>query len=128
MQTEVLENLGLMSIDGTDGKYGVHYSGSVFSTVTSSFLKPCMTNYKRVILRVDGKAYSRYIHRLVAEAYIPNPENKPQVNHIDGDRENNHVDNLEWVTPKENHKHGREAGLIKVNQGNGSNYFVKVGE
>ena len=45
------------------------------------------------------------LHRLLAEKYIPNPENKPCVNHIDGNRSNNNIDNLEWVTYSENHKH-----------------------
>lgn len=47
----------------------------------------------------------KYVHRIVAEAFIPNPEGKRTVNHIDGDKWNNHVDNLEWATYEENQKH-----------------------
>lgn len=68
-------------------------------------------HYLSVILCYQSKTRCTRIHRLVAEAFIPNPENKPQVNHIDGNKQNNRVDNLEWATAIENMAHARETGL-----------------
>lgn len=61
--------------------------------------------YPIVRVRLNGKETMHFVHRLVAKAFIPNPENKPQVNHIDENKENPHIDNLEWTTPKENTRH-----------------------
>lgn len=58
--------------------------------------------YFAFVPRLDGVKNKIYIHRVVAEAFIPNPENKPYVNHIDNNPENNHADNLEWCTHQEN--------------------------
>lgn len=66
----------------------------------------------------NGKPKRHYVHRLVAEAFIPNPKNKRTVNHIDGDKSNNNVDNLEWATYGENNKHAIKLGLIE-NPGGG---------
>jgi len=60
----------------------------------------------------DGTTKRCRVHRLVAQAFIPNPENKPYVNHKDGNRANNCVANLEWVTASENAIHARQTGLI----------------
>lgn len=70
--------------------------------------------YKSVTATVDGEQKHYYVHRLMAEAFIPNPEDKPQVNHKDGDPRNNSPDNLEWVTAKENNVHAHETGLIRT--------------
>lgn len=59
-------------------------------------------SYFKIVLKCKDYTKSTRIHRLVAEAFIPNPNNLPQVNHIDMNKQNNKVDNLEWVTPKEN--------------------------
>lgn len=68
--------------------------------------------YYKIQLYKDGKSKMFYIHRLVALLFINNPDNKTQVNHIDGNKANNAVDNLEWVTPKENISHAIDNGLF----------------
>lgn len=67
--------------------------------------------YLQVNLWLKNKTKKKRIHRLVAEAFIPNPNNLPEVNHIDGNRYNNHVSNLEWVTSSENKLHAFKTGL-----------------
>lgn len=67
--------------------------------------------YLTVGLTKDGKSKKVKIHRVVAIAFIVNPENKPEVNHLDGNKQNNRLDNLEWVTGEENVKHAIEMGL-----------------
>jgi predicted XRE-type DNA-binding protein len=68
-------------------------------------------SYYRVTLSKNGKIKRFSVHRLVASTFISNPENKPQVNHKDGDKLNNKLDNLEWVTVSENNRHAIDTGL-----------------
>lgn len=70
------------------------------------------TNTWRIRFCVNGVKCSKSVHRLVAAAFIPNPLNKPEVNHKDGNRLNNRLSNLEWVTQEENIRHAVETGLI----------------
>jgi len=70
--------------------------------------------YHYVHLRKDTKSKNKKVHIMVAEAFIPNLENKPHINHIDGDKMNNSVNNLEWCTPLENNRHALKTGLRRI--------------
>jgi hypothetical protein len=91
-------------IAGYEGHYMVSNTGKVYSYKRKKVLSPSTQGYHQVCLCKNGKVRSFHIHRLVAEAFIPNPENKPEVNHIDHNTDNNYADNLEWVTKFENYK------------------------
>ena len=94
--------------------YGITEAGNVFviSTGKKIAIGITATGYKYVQLNKDRHHYNRLLHRLIAIAFIPNPEAKPYVNHIDGNKLNNSIDNLEWCTAQENTEHA--AKILKV--------------
>lgn len=130
-------------IEGYEGFYSLSDSGIIYSEarqvtrisrngnpglriVGGLIKKPFISKkgYKIVTLERDGIGKSFLVHRLVAELFIPNPENKPCVNHKDGNKLNNDVDNLEWCTYSENADHAYKTGLSKVRIGSEASYVI----
>lgn len=121
----------MKDILGFEGRYSINETGDVFAHPKKvavgrnggvrdygwhklSATKPMKgLDYTRVYLAKDGKKFPRLTHRLVAETYIPNPDNLPVVNHLDGNPGNNHVSNLEWCTVRANSIHAYAFGLHK---------------
>lgn len=94
----------IIDIYGKKREYKPHY---INQSVNSS-------NYKKVVLRQNGKSINLYVHRLMAQHFIPNPQNLPCVNHKDGNKWNNNISNLEWCTVSENSKHAFDNNLRTI--------------
>jgi len=107
-------------IDGYVGYYQISNYGKIKNIKTNKIIKGSIvksgrTSYNQVELYKDTVHKTKQVHRLVTIAFIPNPHNKPQVNHLDSNGLNNHHSNLEWSTQKENMKHGYEDGNVSEN-------------
>lgn len=102
-------------IKGHHDRYEASIYGEIFGEKKDTPLSPGISKdgYLRVVLCENGKPHTKKVHRLVAETFIPNPCNKPEVNHIDGNKQNNRVTNLEWCTHQENVRHAFATGLEK---------------
>jgi len=116
----LLENEKIADIPGYEGLYKVTTFGRVWSCgrpntryKNGRFKKTTLSKngYIFVGLNKNKKLKTCKVTRLVAITFIPNPDNKPQVNHIDGDKQNNNVSNLEWNTASENIQHSWDTGL-----------------
>ena len=94
--------------------YLVTVEGRVFSLKTMRFMKTAKRPDGYVYVNIGRKTHR--VHRLVALTYIPNPDNKEQVNHIDGNKTNNMLCNLEWATSSENMKHACDTGLRPISE------------
>lgn len=112
-------------IAGFEGLYQISINGDVKSLARmrsdgrpckERILKVCIqpNGYANVCLHKDGAQYHKLIHRLVAEAFLPNPEGLPQVNHRDECKQNNHKDNLEWCSAKYNLSYGTRGKRLRV--------------
>ena len=93
--------------------YFAYKDGRIYSERSNKFMTPSFSskNYHLVCIRENGKSITKKVHRLIASTYLPNPENKPQVNHKNGIKTDNRVENLEWCTQSENQIHAHKTGL-----------------
>lgn len=122
-----MEKKKWIDLPGYEGRYKINDSGEILGLRYHKILNPDHDRggYERVQLYdgVNKRAKHKLVHRLVAETFIPNsnPETKTQVNHIDGNKNNNSVSNLEWVSPSENMVHAAKNGLSAIYKAHNTN-------
>ncbi len=118
------------TISGTDGIYCVSDFGKVRNNKTGRILIPQESHhgYLRVDISVNGKRKNFYVHRLVADAFLPNPNNFPQINHKDENKKNNSVWNLEWCTGTYNCSYGNRTMRIREKIGNKVKKYTSQGK
>jgi hypothetical protein len=114
-----------VSLPGFNDSYIISNLGHIkkvkppFNATTDNIFKGMVKNktgYYRIRLTIGLKRKRYFLHRLIAKAFIPNPENKPYINHKNGIKTDNRIENLEWVTPRENNIHALEIGLYTMDK------------
>ena len=130
---EIINSDNFKEIPGFQGRY-ISKDGRVYSTNKHIYMRQHLdkAGYYRVRLRIMGKAHMLRVNRLVAEAFIPNPNNYSQVHHIDENKANNNVDNLMWVTPLQNMRAGtqiqrKSKPVVLTNINTGEKLYFKSG-
>ena len=110
-----------------NGRYIVYEDGTVWSVSKRRAMIPQSngTGYLKLLLRYEDSVVNKYVHRLVAEAFIPNPCGYPEVNHIDGDKSNNCAANLEWCDSKWNKQHAARNGLTATGERNAAHKLTE---
>ena len=105
----------MRDVKGYEGIYGITSCGKVWSYRRQKFLKPFYdkNGYLRVQLCKNGKCKKYKLHRLVADAYIPNPDNLPEVDHIDNDKTHNYINNLQWLSHKDNSRKSNNKPILQ---------------
>jgi hypothetical protein len=117
LPTDLMEGEILKPIKGYKGLYSISNMGGIYSHPKNNregkWIRQCnrVYEYIRIGLSKNGRSSFDSMHRLVAKAFVPNPDNKSYVNHKDGDKTNCRADNLEWVTSYENMQHSADTGL-----------------
>lgn len=125
-------------VEKTEGKYAISNFGRVASFYKPNTIilrpHPGRNGYLKVVLYFDGKEVTAMIHRLVGLHFVDNPELKAELNHMDGDKNNNAADNLEWCTRGENCRHAVKSGLHRgfekghqvINRPNGHSVHTSI--
>ena len=107
LKWKLVEKEGKLKVKG---QYFISENGDFYSTFSKKYIKPQKDHKGYLYVEIGRKKYK--LHRLVAEYFIPNPNNFPQVNHIDCDKTNNCVSNLEWCTNKDNYEWSLKMGTF----------------
>lgn len=138
MQSLIYDNIEFFILDKYSQRYAVSKCGKVISLRDQfkrdriKYLAQRFDKNKYLITNVNKKIGSPSspvkVHRLVAECFIPNPSNKPSINHINGIKQDNRVENLEWSTIQENNAHAKKNGLVPKTYSGSDNHFSKISD